>query len=268
MNALLVSLALCLSQSQQEPPKPPAKQNSDAQSELGALDYGVSPSKVLSKMFERYKEAQTISGSSEWRQEARGVSIGVRTRFQLQRPSRLYIEQVSNTYGAGKWLVTSDGQYFSYQGPKIMNGQAQRFRETVIVNKNVLTVGDILHASRKGLGDPHNPFVELSCFFRTGIIVLKNSWYTVEAGRIVELNGQKARIIKGAFQPEPQLAPTGTYAIYVNDKYELLKYETRETLGIPTGKGNTTEQIEVLTSWQGTTELDGKIDPTLFKVVE
>lgn len=254
MIFLLINLTLGLSFAQTQAPET-------------AFDKTLTPAAVISKMMKHYAEAPSVAGESEWKQEARGTAISIRTRFQIQRPSRIYIYQESPTVGKRRWLVTSDGQEFSYPAETVDRVDL-RLTERVILQNEILNCGQILIASRRGLGDPLNPFIELACASRTGLRVLTQQWIGFKDVGQGTVNGQAVRVITGAYKPDPLLQPTGTYTLAINSKFELVRYETKETIGVPAGQGQQNQSVEVTTSWTGSAEVDGKIDETLFKVVK
>ncbi len=234
-----------------------------------------SASELLTLVLERYYNARTISGTIVNTQSADGVRpLTISTSFQLRRPAHLFIQQSSSDsrrMPPGKWVVTSDGDEFSYSrpyNPSEPDNPLLRIVEKVIVRGEILQVGEILLAARSGLGDRQCPILDIAFSHPDALKYLRGTWKSMTEGPEQLFKGQKCRVIEGQHATNPALLPTGTYKIFINSNFEVVRYEITEKFGALDPETKRQMEISYTLAWDANLTINGPVQEKLFTVVK
>ncbi len=234
-----------------------------------------SAAELLGLVIERYHQARTITGTIVNTQTADGVRpITINTSFQFRRPAHLYIQQTTpdaRRLPPGRWVVTSDGDEFSYSrpfNPSEPDNPLLRISEKVIVRGEILQVGDIVLAARNGLGDRQCPILDLVCAKTEMLQYLRGTWKSITEGPEEVYKGQKCRVIEGQYAANPALLPTGTYKIFINSGFDVVRYEVTEKFGALDPETKRQMEIAYTLAWDANLTLNGPVQEKLFTVVK
>lgn len=230
---------------------------------------------LLSLVLERYHGARTITGTIVNTQSADGVRpISISTTVQLRRPAHLFIQQLSSDsrrMPPGKWVVTSDGDEFSYSrpyNPAEPENPLFRIVEKVIVRGEILQVGEILLAARTGLGDRQCPILDIAFSHPDALKYLRGTWKSMGEGPEQLYKGQKCRVIEGQHATNPALLPTGTYKIFINPAFDVVRYEITEKFGAFDPETKRQMEIAYTLAWDANLTINGPVQEKLFTVVK
>lgn len=233
---------------------------------------------LMTKMFAKYAGAKTIAGTVRWTQSALGKSVVVGSEVQIQRPDKVFLRQNRTGSEARGWLLTSDGNLFSYDRPEGIRGR-DRFVENVHVHDAShdvdLKVGDLFIAAGKSLGDRGVPLVV--CFARSDDLrAVRDCWPTfrlagkrkvgeVEANAVLGDLGEVFTTRDAEGNPVDRLRKIGTFELYLTDQGEIIRYVEKQTMQIPQA---TKDVFEVVSTWDCSLTIDGPVKPELFTVVK
>lgn len=252
LSQAVVLLAVCCGTSQQEPT---------------AKD-------LIQKMLVTYHEAKTLTGSVHLTVSAQGAgSASLNTNIQYERPSKLYLfqkKQVSNPEPDVplQWLITSDGNMFSYQVPNDKWASAPGLRLVEPVNNPRVskpqTIANIYAASSKSIGDRSMP-LDIAIADRNDLIYRRGQWIDYALTGQKEINGRTGSIIKGKLRMYSGAEQAGEYQMVVTKEGELLQYV--EQVKVATGDGPNPPFTTITSQWNVDFKVNGKVDPALFKVI-
>ncbi|MFN3728282.1 MAG: hypothetical protein ACK4XJ_01025 [Fimbriimonadaceae bacterium] len=245
-----------------------------------------SPGQLISGMLRAYAEARTIVGSVQMVQRMGPNMIQVRTQVQLERPAKLYILQTSSAAPRSdqdirvyneerrRWLVTSDGNAFSYDAPRgiLVERDAQRFAERAIDEQGkARDVGSIYRVVKFSLGDK-SPVLDILTSSPRELELLRTTWKTVEYKGTTKITDEPLHVVEGNWVDEVDPTMTGRYQFLVTEAGDLRRYTIRARFNTPefdlqrneTRLGGT-EIIE--TVWDVNVRRDAAPDQNLFKVI-
>jgi len=230
---------------------------------------------LLGLVIERYHNARTISGTIVNTQSADGVRpLTINTSFQFRRPAHLFIQQTTpdaRRLPPGKWIITSDGDEFSYSrpfNPAEPDNPLLRISEKVIVRGEILQVGDILLAARTGLGDRQCPILDIVCSNTDALKFLRGTWKSMTEAPEQVFKGQKCRVIEGQYAANPALLPTGTYKIFISQGFDLVHYEITEKFGALDPDSKRQMEISYTLAWDANLTINGPVQEKLFTVLK
>jgi hypothetical protein len=223
-----------------------------------------SPAALVSKMIARYAEAKTVVGTITFVNSASGRSVRIDTQLQLERPSRLFLRQATASQPPQTWLVTSDGEFFSYDRPEGLLGRAQRLIEPVKAGDQLLKVADIYSAAGGSLAD-RSPPLDLAIGRLVDLQALRNSWATLEYKGRTTFRGATVHVVAGQHRDAVELPASGTFEMLIGDDGDLLRYTHRNIVAAP--REYNVAPIEVTAVWDADLKVNGPVDPNLFRVV-
>lgn len=243
---------------------------------------------ILSKLIAKYSAASSMSGEFLMTQTAQNKKVTILTKIATEKPSKLYIEQTSETVDPRTWKAVCDGGTFVYDSPWKPGSvfARQRIQEsTAFVDKadgqpKVMKLNDLYIASRRSLGDPTSPFLELTLHSPESMTTLKayskrlykpkkGADKTLEDGTVVySITGQiqfgaKDVADRGLTVSEDYNA-IGRIELLVSKEFDLRQVKISESLSIPVPDSNLPVQVSVVTTWAGKLNLDVKNDPKIF----
>jgi outer membrane lipoprotein-sorting protein len=225
------------------------------------------PGVVISKVFLKYYNAKSLSGTIvQETTDGKGV-VKITTRVNYERPSKVSILQ---DYKGGNGLMLSlvgDGVKFAYDPPRTARIPAkprERLIELVRIDRTgtnvsfIHGVGEMYHAAHVSLMP--STLLDLAVAYKEHLNDFKINVRTIALQGLVDVGGQKAYYITGQWQPYHGSAQTGTYEIWVSLDFDLLRFRLVEQYsdGRTSVKATTTETANL--------KVNVPVDQTLFVV--
>ncbi|MBS1705752.1 MAG: hypothetical protein JST40_07755 [Armatimonadetes bacterium] len=217
----------------------------------------ISAGQAISKMIALYHEKKSMAGTIILRQTFGNVAVEVETRFQYERPSKLYIRQVKRASDPDQALVTSDGVRFTYDAPKATAAEGRRLTETVKQGIDVLDYQRIYAAASACLIDRSAP-LDLAISRLEDLKYLRNQWASID--NMVER--ESGYIINGKWRAYGNASVSGSYQIGLSKDFELTQYQIVEPMTFP----NQPTQ-NMVSEWKVNIKPDAAVDASLFRVV-
>lgn len=233
---------------------------------LAGAQAAPTPAQLISDVFAKYHAAQKISGQIVLTQSIGQQSGALVTTLQLERPGKLYIRQVRQTANPVQWLVTCDGNTFSYDEPLPAELRKQRLVENLRVwdakakKFNPLTLKDAYAAAVKSLGDRSAP-LDIAIARVEDLRAMRLQWSKLKYEGLVDRGDQKAHLVTGDWHEYGDAPATGTFRMVISEGRELLQYAVAEPVSV-SGVVQT-----VVSTWNVNLKLDGEVDQSLFKVI-
>lgn len=236
----------------------------------GVTQQSPSAKVLIEKMLARYHAAKTLTGQVKLTVSAEGGSATLNSTIQYERPSKLYLYQqkttgTPDTESPSKWLVTSDGRIFSYNVPneKFLAAPGVRLVEPVSNPraKTEHTIATIYGAAGKSLGDRSMPF-DIAIGGREDLVFRIGQWETRETRGTKEIGGKTAYLVKGKYRPYAGALTIGEFQMAITAEGDLLQYVEEQHVGVE-GRN----PVKVHSQWDVQFNVDGKVDPALFKVI-
>jgi hypothetical protein len=228
---------------------------------------------LIEKMLLRYHGAQTLTGTVKLTVSTSAGSASMETAMQYERPSKLYLLQQKTSANPdpdqpARWLVTSDGKMFSYQIPNDRYHTAPGLRLVEPVeNPRVKVKHDIASiyaASSKSIGDRSMP-LDIAIAAPDDLRYRRAQWATYVVNGEKEIAGKKAYLVGGDFRQYAGAPVSGRYQMAITDTGDILQYG--EETNISVGEGAQAQTIKVSSQWDVNLNVNGKVDPALFKVI-
>jgi len=226
---------------------------------IQALGQSETPAQVLGKVFEKYLEAKSLSGTITMNQTLRGYTVRIETQCQAKAPALFYLRQVRGGADPATCLVTSDGKYFSYNLPAQvrMASPNKRLVETVKQRNRTLSFRDIYMIAIGSMID-RSTATDI-VFARTDNLKFRRSqWVSL---KLAKREGSGFRFV-GPFREHGEAPPTGDFEIWVSKDYQLEKYVQREAIQLDGSAPET-----VTTSWNVNVDLGNPGNDQLYQLV-
>lgn len=226
--------------------------------------------KLIEKMLARYHDAKTLTGTIKLTVTAAGGSAKMDTALQFERPAKFYLSQQKNVANPdpetpSKWLVTSDGQMFSYNIPNDQYESAPGLRlgEPVFNTrtKTTHTIATIYGASSKSIGDRSMP-LDVAVGGQPDLLYRIGQWQTRSVKGKKMIGDISTYLVSGSYRPYASAEPVGTYQMAISEEGDLLQYVEEQYVAVD-GR----DPVKVHSQWDVQLKVDGKVDPTLFKVI-
>ncbi|HLK15036.1 MAG TPA: hypothetical protein VKT78_09535 [Fimbriimonadaceae bacterium] len=221
-------------------------------------------------MLARYSGLTSLTGTIRLLVEAKAPtgSVGeeVDTTLQYQAPNKLYVRQDRSAPHNKTWIITSDGDKFSYNIPdnQERNATTTRLIEPV---KN-LQISEIYAAASGSIGD-RSAALGIAISWDKELRRIAASWPTHELAGEVEVNGTKAWKVIGRYTEALGGQQIGDYYMIVSKQGDLIEYAQRQYIATPVdGVHRDPDHPTVLTqTWQVHLEPNGTPIPSLFTLV-
>ncbi len=235
----------------------------------------VSPKELISKMLAKYADAKTLKGTIVLTVTAMNQTGKLGTELQLERPDRLYIYQKKSVGDGQSWLSVSDGKLFGYDGPpQPMEVGTKRLVEKVkksagadrkgkiggLEPEKDLEIKDMYSICGRYLGDKSTP-LDIMIARNEDLRMMTQQWVNLNYGGQIDYAGTKVHVISGQWRQQPSASPSGQYRMYITDDATLKQFARIEKVRADNGA-----IADVLTAWDVKVEVNGAIDPSLFKV--
>jgi len=226
---------------------------------------------VISTMLARYSGLTSLTGNIKWLFQAKAptgsVSEEVDTVVQYQTPNKLYVRQDRSAPHAKTWIVSSDGERFSYNYPE---GQGRHSLSSRLIEPvKALDCAHIYAAASLSLGDRSAP-LGIAISWTDELRRISANWPTHELAGEVEVNGLKVWRVGGKFTELPGGPVVGQYYLIISKEGDLLEYVTQQQIATPTGIRNNLDTAHPTTltqTWEVHLEPNGKPIPSLFTLV-
>ncbi|MCW5942311.1 MAG: hypothetical protein KIS66_08770 [Fimbriimonadaceae bacterium] len=229
----------------------------------GAQAGAPTPASLVSKMFARYFEAKTLTGTIAMKQTLGTMAIECATAIQYERPGKLYLRQRMTGNDARSTLVTSDGKTFSYDTPDYLPGSenVKRLIEKMDTPFGKLDIGGVYSAAAKSLADQSMP-LDVAIGRKEDLTFRKNQWASLVYAGKVAFGGESVHRIAGKYRAFSAANPSGDFEMLVSEAGDLRRYTLKSTFqaeGRP---------LSVQAVWEVKLVVDGTPDPKLFAVVK
>jgi hypothetical protein len=222
-----------------------------------------SASDLISRMLGRYAQAQSVVGTIEMTQEAKGVVVTTDTELQFERPDKIYLRQVEHSSEGRSFLLTSDGTTFSYDRPPNHLGPT-RYTEPTQTRYKKLDLGEMYTATRESIVDP-NHMLNIA-IGRTGD--LKKFAAQLANFQIVgsqKVGDETIYEIVGKYALQLNAEASADFDMYISSSGDFRKLSVRQSYGV--AKHPEIAPIPVTTTWISTLQVNAKPNPSLFKTV-
>lgn len=228
-------------------------------------------SEIVGKMLARYSNLSSLTGTIKMQQAMRDVKITIDTYVQYQQPSLLYVSQVKTGKTMDKWLVTSDGKYFSYDTPETMKTSRDRtyprLVEPVDHGTSKLDYQLIYKASSASIGDRSAP-LDIAINNIYDLQFLRGQWATLKLEGKKQLGDVEVNSITGSWRAYGTALDSGTFQMMITDDGDLKRYAIKQIFSLDTGVPNATlPPTEIVTQWDVDLKPNGQPDTALFKLV-
>jgi len=221
------------------------------------------PGVIVSELLGRYNSAVTIKGGIKFTQSYKGASVVTETTLQFEKPSKLFAKQVRT--GEVPWLVTSDGNLFSYSAPPLADVQrTKRLIEPVDQLGKLLTIRDIYGAGLSRILDRSAP-LEIAIGRIEDLKLIRNQWASMEL--LEGGDGKGNRLIVGKWREDAGSTPAGNYEMVITPAGDLIRYTVKEMRGFTGPDGKPMAPDLLVSDWQVALQIDATVDPALFTVV-
>jgi hypothetical protein len=228
---------------------------------------------LIQKMLGRYYAAKTLVGKIRLTVSTETGSASLDTVLQYERPAKLYIKQQKSVANPdpevpSTWLVTSDGNTFSYQVPNDRYAASPGLRLVEPVHNQRVNVtqdiGSIYAASSKSIGDRSTP-LDIAISARSDLAYRRDQWMNYRIQGTQQMRGKNAYLVVGDFREYAGALKSGTYRMAITADGELLQYA--EEIHVAVEAGHNPKSVRVMSVWDVDLQIDGKVDPALFRVV-
>lgn len=226
-----------------------------------------SGAQVVSKVFRRYSQVKSLSGTIMQTTGDGTGTITVRTDVSYVRRSKLYVAQNRKARNGLNLLVVSDGRYFSYDHPRntlLTVPPGDRLGEPVSgVNPLTeepfsLSIGEIYSVAHRSL-EPVTS-LDLVIAYSPHLADFRINVASVKLAKPVVYKGEKVYRVIGSWRQNKNDRPTGNYELLVSAEYDILRFSMLERYKVR-GRFVNVTIIETLDLKVG-----AKVDDNVFKV--
>ncbi len=215
-----------------------------------------SPAALVSRMIGRYSKANSLVGTIRFTQQLASASIGIDTELQVEKPSKLYIRQVRRSSDPRQWLVTSNGNMFSYNAPFERSRPGERLVEPVSQGGAKQDVRQIYSAVTASIGDRSMP-LDVLIGRVEDLKYRRFQWATMA---YLEGPGNKIRVVGGSWREYGDAVPTGTYEMWISEAGDLVKVIQKETISPDPRSGPQT----IISTWDVAVKVNAPLNQALF----
>lgn len=227
---------------------------------------GAKPSaaSILGRVFARYATAERVTGKILHSATGGGGTAGMETELQYERPSRLYLRQ-QKPGDPIDFLITSDGKHFSYNAPVRQLPYVdpkERMVEPVQTPFALHTVPLIYAAGSDAIKDRSVP-LDIAIGRTEDLQFVRATWANLLYVGLQSVNGKECHVIRGDHRVNGSSPVSGRFEIAVTAEYDLVRYQIIQRFAPPT---NPEAMVDVLFNWDVSLEVNGTVDPKLFRV--
>lgn len=221
------------------------------------------PAQLVSRMIGHYYDAKSLSGTIVLTQRTGSKQATITTQLQIAAPNKVFLRQrLTAPYGQTDWLVTSDGNTFTYDPPRGIEGK--RLMESCWQNGVSFTHRNIYQAVVESLGDRSTP-LDLIMGRKEDLEYRRLQWATLDKLGTTKLGEVEVTVVGGKLRDYGKAPVSGQYEMYIDGNGQLLRYMEHEAVAIRVNRQDVIQQVESI--WDVNIVKDGAVDQTLFKVV-
>jgi hypothetical protein len=163
-------------------------------------------SSIVSKVFAKYHDAKSASGSIKFVQKAGNAAVGIDTTFQFESQSKIYIRQDRRSSEGGVFFCVSDGTTFCYPLPSDHSAidpskGGKLLYEAVNQGGRILSFRDIYAAASRGLPDRCIP-LDIVISRREDLEFLTHQWVTLKVSKRKAAEDLEDTVIAGDWRAE------------------------------------------------------------------
>lgn len=223
---------------------------------------------IVSKMIARYHSAKKLNGDFTSNVKVGDKAFSVTTKFQIERPTKLYLQQVVST-GNKAYVVTSDGKEFSYMKPiDTPLSDKNRFSRLIEDVGPNTTLGEIVRASAHSMPE-RSAVLDLLVSDLDDLKFLRSQWKTVDTTGKVDLNGEQVYRVVGKWRLDGRSESTANYGMFITEAGDLRKYVIDGTFQLENSEpGAAPLSVRVTREFLVNATIDGEIDSKLFTVLK
>jgi outer membrane lipoprotein-sorting protein len=198
------------------------------------------PNVVVSKMMQRYWDAQTLSGTIVQTTSDGGGTLRVTTKLTYQRPGHILVQQDYKGKNGLLLSLVGNGERFAYDPPLkpfLKPKPRERLFEPAVITPpgtnrtTVLNIGDMYHAAHTSLMP--STLLDLAIAYKEHLKDFRINVRTITLAGVVPLNGVQAYKIYGAWQPYNGAEDVQMrYELYVSTTFDLLKFQLTQPIQV------------------------------------
>lgn len=218
---------------------------------------------LVSQMLAHYNNAKTLVGTIRMVQTAGNKQAIVTTELQAEWPAKLYLKQeLKTSYGGDTWLVTSNGEVFSYDPPNGVEGK--RLLEPVFYGQGTHDVRTIYAAVVRSIYDRSTP-LDIVIGRKEDLRYRNYQWANVSVQGESQIGEDKVTLVGGKWREYGSAPASGTYSMAIDAQFRLRRFTIQERVGVNAGGQQVVQEVE--TTWEVNVTKDGPVKPELFKVI-
>ena len=259
MIATLIALAVAAQGQQLQAPT-----QADSQSPQSATA-------LISKMFKLYADATSLTGTIHMKQAMGSTAISLDTDIAFQSPNKIFLKQVLKSTEPKSWLVTSDGNAFTYDVPNkdrfVNHPPTNRLMEAVTpAPGRSLSYRETYRAASFSLGDRSLP-EDLAIAGTDELQAIRDQIASVEFTGTQKLGDLTVNVLSGDWREYGRAPVSAKFQMYLTEDGQLKRYARREILSVDLKNGTALPPAEVITIWDVDLKINAKPDESLFAVV-
>ena len=235
---------------------------------LGAVVQDVpDPASTVSQMLSRYAGVKALSGTIRLTQTAGSETLVLDTKFQFEKPSKVFVLQTLRAQNPAEWMIVSDGKNFVYTLPDAQLGRmGQRLMEPVNQNGVLLGCKDIYFCGTYSLRDKSAP-LDIAFGRIEDLRYIKNQWATLRFIRSETIEEEPVWVFGGQWRENGGAPITAEYRMFITRNYDLRKYVifSRQAIPVPNRPG-ATQVVDIYTTYNVNFKQDGELDQALFQL--
>ncbi len=225
-----------------------------------------SPAALITKMFDTYYYAQTISGKIHYTISAPVGSATLDTDVQIERPGKLYIRQFKPTGDKKVWIVTADGTSVSYGAPRDTPvPDNMRLQEKVGPMYPLKDLRDAYAAASSSIEDRSVP-LDVAVGKTTDLDHIRYQFKSLKNEGKTQVDGKTAYVIGGDWKEYGDAPVSGKFQMVVSETGELYRYVVRRVLAVSEAKNVPPQPITQ--TWDVNLTVNGPVNEDLFTIVK
>ncbi len=234
---------------------------------------------ILSKMFAYNYDATSLAGTISMSQTIGQKKATITTRVQYELPAKIYIRQdLQASYGNKTWLVTGDGEGFTYDPPTTgleSNSKNRLYEPVQYIPKPSgnklekpptppppLDCKGIYSVVVRSIGDRTLP-LDIAFARAEDLKFIKNQLATYKYERDELVAGVNCHLISGDWRDYGLAPVSGKFNIWISEDGQLKRFARKEHVSLDQ------QHVEgdVITVWEVNLTRNSGVDQSLFKIV-
>lgn len=216
---------------------------------------------LLGRAIKHYFDATSLAGTIKMTQSAKGLTIGVMTDLQFDRPNKMFLRQTRGGSSPKQMMTISDGKYFTYDKPAERLGPP-RFIEAVTQKGYTQDIKEIYAASILACLD-RSPVLDILISRRQDLVDLRSHLGSMTVTKTSDSKAGKIYEIEGLYMDLPGEEATGTFQATINEDGDLLSFGRVQRYMVP---DKIAETIIIKTTWDVNVKVNVQTNPDLYNV--